>query len=227
MESLGSEICLQSPPGLVAHDAFRCQFPGCNATYQRKEHLSRHERSKHTKQQALACSRCSRNLKSSDTLRRHTQRQHQVKEPLNRARQACAGCHAAKSRCEGGVPCQECVRRNVQCSFQDHTSIAAEQRIRSLNPTPPSLNPDQSRLSYCEKRKEFVDRYFEIFHPCWPFIHRGTFDIRQEPPLLLQSMVVIGMWITGETSAQSAAMELYDKLDCAIRHQTVFHITDL
>lgn len=51
--------------------------------------------------------------------------------------------------------------------------------------------------------------------------------MRQEPPLLLQSMIAIGMWITGEQSVQSAAMELFNKLDFAIRHQTVFHVTDL
>lgn len=51
--------------------------------------------------------------------------------------------------------------------------------------------------------------------------------MRQEPPLLLQSMIAIGLWITGEKSAQSAAMELFDKHDVAIRHQTVFHFTDL
>lgn len=59
MESFGSEIeCFQSPSGPVAYDAFRCRFPKCNARYQRKEHLNRHERSNHIKQQVLVCSRC-------------------------------------------------------------------------------------------------------------------------------------------------------------------------
>ncbi|KAJ5673965.1 C2H2 type zinc finger domain protein [Penicillium macrosclerotiorum] len=221
MESFGREIeCLQSPSGPVAYDAFRCQFPGCNATYQRREHLSRHERSKHIKKQAIICSRCGHNVQFSDTLRRHIQRQHHINEPLNRARQACAGCHAVKTRCEGGAPCRECVRRNIKCSFQNSTSIAAEQQIRSSTQTPSPLESDQARLSHWEKRKQYIDCYFEIFHPRWPFMHRGTFNLGQEPPLLLQSMIAIGMWITGEQSAQSAAVELSGKLDFSIRDQT-------
>lgn len=64
MEGFGSEIeFLQSPPGPFAYDAFRCQFPGCNATYRRKEHLNRHEGSKHTKQQVFVCSSCNREFR--------------------------------------------------------------------------------------------------------------------------------------------------------------------
>lgn len=125
------------------------------------------------------------------------------------------------------MPCEECVRRNVQCSFQDHASIAQEQQTRSSTPPSLSLNHEQSQLHYLEKRKQYVDRYFEIFHPRWPFIHRGSFDVRQEPPLLLYSVMALGMWTSGEQSAQSAAVELYDKLDFAIRDQRVCQITNL
>lgn len=72
-----------------------------------------------------------------------------------------------------------------------------------------------------EKREQYINLYFEKFHPCWSFIHKGTFDIRHETPLLVQSMVVIGLWARGEQSAQSAAVELHGKLDSAIRDQRV------
>ncbi|KAL4862773.1 hypothetical protein BDV12DRAFT_178375 [Aspergillus spectabilis] len=198
--------------------AFWCQFPGCNARYRRKAHLNRHERS-HTKQQAFLCSNCGRGFQRSDTLRRHIRKQHKIIEPLNRARRACVGCHAGKTRCEGGIPCEECVRRNVQCSFQEHASIPEEQQTGSSMLHSPSLNHGESQSYYWEKRKKWINCYFEIFHPRWPVIHRGTFDVQQENPLLLQSMIAIGMWTSGEQAAQSAAVELYNKLDFAIRDQ--------
>lgn len=95
----------------------------------------------------------------------------------------------------------------------------------------PSLNPGESQSYYLEKRKRWINRYFEIFHPRWPFVHKGSFDVRQENPLLLQAMMALGMWTSGEKAAQSAAGELYDKLDCALRDQRVgrspHHISDL
>ena len=51
--------------------------------------------------------------------------------------------------------------------------------------------------------------------------------MQQENPTLLQSMMAIGMWTSGEQSAQSAAVELYNKLDFAIRDQRVGQITNL
>jgi hypothetical protein len=37
-------------------------------------------------------------------------------------------------------------------------------------------------------------------------------------------MMAIGMWTSGEQPAQSAAVELFDKLDFAIRDQMVYQI---
>ncbi|OJJ65849.1 hypothetical protein ASPBRDRAFT_60199 [Aspergillus brasiliensis CBS 101740] len=201
------------------YGAFPCQYPGCNARYRRKEHLKRHEGSKHAQLQAFVCSICGSQYRRSDTLRRHVQRRHKTTEPLDRARRACAGCHIGKSRCEGGVPCDECVRRNIPCSFQVKGGIAEQERFRNQIPLSSSANPERSREFYWEKRKQYVDRYFEVFHPRWPFIHKGTFNLHQETPLLLQAIVAIGMWTSRELPVQSAAVELHDKLDCAIRDQ--------
>lgn len=40
-------------------------------------------------------------------------------------------------------------------------------------------------------------------------------------------MMAIAMWTSGEQSAQSAAVELNDKLDFAIRDQRVCQITNV
>ncbi|KAL6229743.1 hypothetical protein BDW75DRAFT_224525 [Aspergillus navahoensis] len=210
---------LQSSPGPFASYAFRCQFPGCDARYRRKAHLNRHERSTHLKQQVFFCSSCGHEFQRSDTLRRHIQKRHKIIEPLNRARRACVGCHVGKTRCEGGIPCEECARRGIKCSFQEHDSTSEEQRTGSSTPLSPSLNHGEPQLYYWEKRAKWINRYFETFHPRWPFIHRGSFNVRRETPLLLQSMMAIGMWTSGEQSAQSAAVQLFDKLEFAIRDQ--------
>ena len=49
--------------------------------------------------------------------------------------------------------------------------------------------------------------------------------MRHETPLLLQSMTVIGMWTSREQSARSAAVELHEKLDDAVRDQSVCQAT--
>lgn len=83
---------------------------------------------------------------------------------------------------------------------------------------------EQSQCINLEKGAEYIRLYFEAFHPHWSFVHKGSFDWRHETPLLLQSMVVIGMWASGEESAKSAAVELHDKIDLAIRDQRVRYI---
>ena len=72
-----------------------------------------------------------------------------------------------------------------------------------------------------EKRGQYINIYFEKFHPRWSFIHKATFNLPYETPLLVQSMVVIGLWARGGESAQSAAVELHGKLNSAIRDQRV------
>ncbi|KAJ5465741.1 hypothetical protein N7530_009528 [Penicillium desertorum] len=219
MANLGNEIDLppQSPIEVNSH-TFRCHFPGCNASYRRKEHLHRHE-GKHSQQQAFPCTNCGREFGRSDTLRRHLRQRHGIIEPLKRAQRACESCHAGKSRCEGGVPCNECIRRKIPCSFNDPTSTVEDPSSGSETQRASSANHDQPRLQNTEKTEQCVRLYFETFHPFWPFIHKATFDIRQETPLLVQSMVVIGLWATREQSAQSAAVELHGKLDLALRDQ--------
>ncbi|KAL3431412.1 hypothetical protein BDV09DRAFT_188390 [Aspergillus tetrazonus] len=111
---------------------------------------------------------------------------------MNDTLQPCVGCHAGKTWYKGGIPCKEC-----------HTSIPEEQRTRSSMLLSPSLNYGESQSYYQEKRKKWINYYFEIFHPRWPLIYRGTFDI------------------SGEQSAESAAVELNNKLDFAIRDQSI------
>ncbi|KAJ5833419.1 hypothetical protein N7474_001730 [Penicillium riverlandense] len=208
----------QNPPAVRSCHSFRCYFPGCNANYRRKEHLHRHE-AKHFQQQDFSCSNCGREFGRSDTLRRHVRQHHSLIVPLKRAQRACESCHAGKSRCEGGVPCDRCLRRKIQCSFNGRTGTADNQVPGSRTPRASSMEHAQTRFQHMEKTEQCINLYFETFHPCWSFVHKGGFDMRRETPLLVQSMVAIGLWASGGQPAQSAAVELHSNLNSAIRDQ--------
>ncbi|KAL3486003.1 hypothetical protein BJX62DRAFT_247153 [Aspergillus germanicus] len=179
---------------------YRCRFPECTAKYQRKEHLSRHE-AQHTRRKVLQCPTCSREFGRSDTLRRHIQTVHGIAEPTQ-IKHACTHCRNQKIRCHGGPPCTN------YTESQSQSPSATRQFI-----------PHQPKLRRTEIEDRFVSIYFQLFHPHWPFIHRGTF-IEFETPLLVQSMVAIGLWMTGEENLRSKAIDLHKVLGKAIRQQT-------
>jgi hypothetical protein len=81
------------------------------------------------------------------------------------------------------------------------------------------MTQEEQQIDLTEKRIQCIGLFFEVFHPCWSFVHKGSFDMHQETPLLVQSMLVIGLWIKGGQSAQSAAVELHSKLNRAIQDQ--------
>lgn len=92
---------------------------------------------------------------------------------------------------------------------------------RALQQDTPSTRHEGSELRYLEKEKQCIEIYFDVFHPHWPFVHRGSFNIRRETPLLIQSMAAIGLWVSEEEHMRSAASELHNKLGMAIRDQKV------
>ncbi|KAL4948306.1 hypothetical protein BDW69DRAFT_176738 [Aspergillus filifer] len=188
---------------------YTCDFTGCSAAYLRKEHLIRHK-AQHLSQQSYQCPNCERSFKRNDTLRRHMRLNHQDVALVPPTRQACVSCRASKARCEGGHPCINCMRRRLDCSFPSKATASESQSLhQSVKPNGP------------EKVQRFLKLYFEIFHPHWPFIHQPSFFKNQshEKPLLVQSMIVIGMWVANVRSMRSAAVELHATLDSAIYEQ--------
>lgn len=153
---------------------------------------------------------------SSDTLRRHIRQNHEGSGNMPPIKQACENCRALKSRCQGGMPCTGCERRNIYCSLLDQPR-SSEQELKSRDQSPQHA----ASLSYPEKIQHFLNLYFELFHPHWQIIHKGSFDPRTEADLLVKSMVVIGMWTTGVQSTQSAAIDLHAVLNSAIYQQRV------
>ncbi|KAL4904640.1 hypothetical protein BDW74DRAFT_185547 [Aspergillus multicolor] len=241
---------------------FACHLPGCTSSYQRKEHLRRHE-AQHSGRLASACPFCTRTFARSDTLRRHVRRDHadsQSKLERVRASQACEACRGAKLRCRGGHPCTRCRQRGYQCFF-DHPDPALEhepdadadidtdaevdpetlelqnqqepreQQSKEVREVRQEQN-DSHDLDYVsatsnsleqDRFQQWVHLYFIHFHPHWPILHRGTFDVAHEPPLLVQAVMMIGLWDSGTPKAKEAAIELHDKLGESIwEHRTTW-----
>ncbi|KAL3478847.1 hypothetical protein BJX99DRAFT_223540 [Aspergillus californicus] len=191
--------------GSSSRKQFACQFPNCNASYHRKEHLSRHA-ARHVQKPSFKCSICHREFGRSDTLRRHVVQQHKVSEPIRRTR-ACASCRGLKTRCDGQIPCGECSRRQIQCSLPSESSAEL------------SDSQGLDRPNRIERKQHSIAMYFERFHPYWPFVHMASFNYARENPLLIQSLVVIGLWSSGEKNARSAAIQLHNVLGSAISQQ--------
>ncbi|KAL4863312.1 hypothetical protein BDV12DRAFT_189777 [Aspergillus spectabilis] len=193
---------------IITARSFVCHFPGCNASYRRKEHMTRHS-AQHVDRGSFGCSICGKQFGRRNTLRRHVRQAHKVVEPAFRIR-ACQKCREMKLRCHGGAPCTECSRRQSVCSLagDNPTTLDMERRVfRSSNRT--------------DTEQRAIGKYFELFDPHWPFVHRGTFKQQQETPLLVQSVVAIGLWMSGERVARSAAIELHTVLGSAIMQQRV------
>ncbi|KAL4893692.1 hypothetical protein BDV59DRAFT_176962 [Aspergillus ambiguus] len=190
---------------------FQCKHVGCNAVYQRKEHLTRHM-ARHDQPQRCSCPYCDSTLARSDLLRRHIRTYHpQEKPPPSRAQRACRGCHARKERCDGEYPCSRCQRRRVTCSrIAPQDAAASNEQIAS-----PNAVPETSQWV----GQEYLDIYFDKFHQIWPILHRATFKPPKEPCILLQSMIMIGLWIKGDQASQDRAITFHRKLLAAIQAQ--------
>ena len=147
-------------------------------------------------------------------------RAHAADELPSQTRRACSQCRRLKSRCEGGPPCRECVHRKVFCSLDGPDRTNRRESVRHLPDRTPELSRTESPRP--ERRDQhFIDIYFERFHPHWPFVHRESFNLSRETPLLAQSMMVIGLWASGEQRAQRAAVDLHKTLASAIHQQRV------
>ncbi|KAL4876769.1 hypothetical protein BJY04DRAFT_231378 [Aspergillus karnatakaensis] len=188
--------------------SFICHFPGCTATYRRKEHLTRHA-AQHAETESFQCPRCDKQFKRSDTLRRHLRQGHGINEPTVRIR-ACQSCRELKTRCYGRFPCTECSRRQTQCSAPGDAPP---------HPNPVSKRQIYPRFNQTPTEQRAIETYFELFDPHWTFIHRGTLTQHADTPLVVQSVVVIGLWLSGEDAARSAARQLHGVLGSAILQQ--------
>ena len=132
-------------------------------------------------------------------------------------KQACASCRDQKTRSQGSPPCSKCVDSGIPCSLSRQEEV--QPGCYFSHPQDTLLIDDhstQSKASCSEKDKHYLDLYFKLFYPHWPFIHWGSFCEDKETPLLVQSMIVIGLWVSKEPNVQSKAVDLHNALSSAI-----------
>ncbi|KAI9925967.1 hypothetical protein MW887_004426 [Aspergillus wentii] len=67
--------------------------------------------------------------------------------------------------------------------------------------------------------QHYIDIYFNQFHPAWPILHRGSFDKDNEPALLVQTVYMIGLWLSGDAVAKDAAKSLHQRHRVLIEQQ--------
>ncbi|KAF7909500.1 uncharacterized protein EAF01_003218 [Botrytis porri] len=95
-----------------------CPFQGCTKSFQRKEHLTRHQKSHSNSSPAHICRICHKKFSRSDGLQRHLGRHgQQFKKHTGRSRRACASCHSSKIKCDGNNPCSRCEKKNISCKY--------------------------------------------------------------------------------------------------------------
>ncbi|KNG80344.1 putative C6 and C2H2 transcription factor [Aspergillus nomiae NRRL 13137] len=209
--------------------SFQCHFPGCGLSYRRKEHLTRHAR-RHFQSDSFECPFCDRRFARNDTLRQHVRTHHEDKQlQPGRTIRACNYCCSRKSKCDGKAPCGACVRRGIDCSLGcSSRGRQVQQASRAGSPTAgpvvdstnlvPVHNLDAIEHSP-SRALIYIQVFFEKFHSTWPFLHRATFDPDHEPALLLQSVMMMGLWLTGKEDARRAATDLHSKLLVSIHQQ--------
>lgn len=66
-----------------------------------------------------------------------------------------------------------------------------------------------------------VDVYFTKFHGQWPLLHRPSFRPETEPQFLVLSMVMISLWISGDSTAQNAAVRIHERFLVLLQEQKV------
>lgn len=117
---------LSSSPSLSS-STLSCEQ--CGETFYRREHRDRHLL-RHTGARPFPCHICSKSFSRNDTLNRHLALHQRtsirsLRNPradtstaVGRRRvHACLPCAGRKQRCEGGVPCPQCLVRGLDCSY--------------------------------------------------------------------------------------------------------------
>ena len=58
--------------------------------------------------------------------------------------------------------------------------------------------------------QQCIDAYFRKFHPLWPVLHQATFQHVPRNQYLVQAMVMIGAWESGQPSHKALALRLHE-----------------
>ena len=62
-------------------------------------------------------------------------------------------------------------------------------------------------------REQLKQLYFSDFHPHWPFLHRDT---NPQPDILMNTVMIAGLWMVGTAQAKRLAEEHHDRLSSLV-----------
>ncbi|CZR42823.1 uncharacterized protein FPRO_10126 [Fusarium proliferatum ET1] len=101
----------------------------CGSMFSSKSHLVRHEKS-HTQEQSAPCTFCGRMFSRTDSVLRHAKKcGNRAGRPIpagikrGRGRKACDRCALSKLACDTDEPCESCLSRGWECSY-DRVGVA-------------------------------------------------------------------------------------------------------
>lgn len=122
---------------------YKCNV--CDKTYKTRTTLTRHAHN-HTDGPNHTCNTCGVSFARRDILNRHLRQGHvdEATKPRQRTHTACEPCRTARTKCDGGEPCQNCTESQKTCSYSTASrriSKAAHRRIQQ-----PSTNTDELLL---------------------------------------------------------------------------------
>ncbi|KAL4906222.1 hypothetical protein BDW74DRAFT_177241 [Aspergillus multicolor] len=196
---------------------FPCRHSGCTARYHRPAHRRRHE-AQHDPAKDVKCAICDKGFGRRRGIRCS------LALPLSAFDGDGDGPGLApKAEIEAEVEPDAGEHQTSPKPGSTESLLASHLRSHAHDrdhPTAPS-----SQRSNTTREQHFLTLYFAHFHPHWSFVHQGSFRAPYEARLLVQSMVVIGLWHSGEENAKEKAMALHDVLGTAIQRQKVRSIS--
>ncbi|CRK15946.1 hypothetical protein BN1723_010855 [Verticillium longisporum] len=170
---------------------FECDYPDCNRSYLRKEHLSRHQRN-HANLRSFACAACPATFNRSDLLHRH--------EALNHGQPADPVDPVVAEGSSGAVTLSgpsNILPKIKESAGPTYLDLSAKSRSELLD------DPD---------RVELQNLYFTKFHTDWPILDKDDFYHTPQPPSLVLSVLVVGMYMKGTPEANSMALKYHEVL---------------
>jgi hypothetical protein len=102
--------------------------------------------------------------------------------------------------------------REIQDLLVQHENNLREKGLLVQRSAVPSSGEQQEAENQDLDMDYYVDVYFSHFNHQWPVLHRLSFQLSTEPQILLLAVVMIGLWVTGGSAAQSRAETMHEKL---------------
>ncbi|KAI0126963.1 hypothetical protein BJ170DRAFT_425181 [Xylariales sp. AK1849] len=165
---------------------FACQYTNCRRSYNRKEHLVRHEKS-HGQLRPFRCPSCSADFYRNDLLQRHV-----------RLSSKCKAAPSAEQQ-----PSVEAPSLEPDPSHSAHTLVGVASAAHdSRNDIYGGLG---SSLTSIASREELERLYFCQFHPHWPLLDEESYMNVPQVPELVAAVLIAGLWMVPSREARHEA----------------------